>query len=40
MVYYAYMNREVSVWERVAGPVHILSTQHTFAERAVPLLMA
>jgi len=39
LVYYAYMNRETAVWERVAGPLHILNTQHTFAERATPLMI-
>ena len=39
LVYYAYMNRETSVWERVAGPLHILSPQHTFTERQAPLLL-
>lgn len=39
LVYYAYMNRDTAVWDRVAGPLHILNTQHTFAERAAPLMI-
>lgn len=35
LVYYAYMNREAPVWESVAGPMHVLATQHTYTERAV-----
>jgi hypothetical protein len=33
MVYYAYMNRPNAVWEQCTGPIHLLSTQHTFVER-------
>ena len=39
LVYYAYMNRDDSVWERVGGPVHVLSPHHTFAERPPALLL-
>lgn len=38
LVYYAYMGRDRSVWDRTAGPLHILNTHHTFCERA-PALM-
>lgn len=34
MVYYAYMNRTESVWNGCVGPLHVLGTQHTYAERA------
>ena len=33
MVYYVYMNRESPVWDRCVGSLHVLSTQHTYAER-------
>ena len=39
MVYYAYMNRDQAVWDRCSGPVHLLSTQHTFVERAPAILL-
>lgn len=39
IVYYAYMNREQPVWDRAPGPLHLLSTQHTFSERAPALLL-
>ena len=34
MVYYAYMNRVEPVWNLCVGPLHVLGTQHTYAERA------
>ncbi len=40
LVYYAYMNRDTSVWERASGSVHVLCPQHTFAERAPALLLS
>ena len=39
MVYYTFMNRDQSVWERSSGPVHLLSTQHSFSERPPALLL-
>lgn len=33
LVYYAYMGRRHSVWDRCSGPIHILNTQHTYTER-------
>jgi hypothetical protein len=39
LVYYAYMNRDTCVWEQAAGPLHILSPQHTYTERQAPLLL-
>ena len=33
MIYYAFMNQERSVWNEVPGPMHLLSTQHTYSER-------
>jgi hypothetical protein len=39
LVYYSYMCRRLSVWDRCAGPVHVLCTQHTYAERSPAMLM-
>ncbi len=39
MVYYTYMNRAHSVWENTPGPIHVLHTQHTYAERPPALLL-
>jgi hypothetical protein len=39
MVYYAYMGRNQPVWDRCAGPIHVLATQHTFVERAPAMLL-
>jgi len=39
LVYYAYMNRTSPVWDRCASPLHVLSTQHTYSERAPGLLL-
>jgi len=33
MVYHAFMDRQESVWPPSAGALHVLKTQHTFAER-------
>ncbi len=37
-VYNAFMGRAQSVWEKVTGPIHVLSVQHTFVERTTPAL--
>jgi hypothetical protein len=39
MIYYTYMNRASSVWDRVFGNVHLLGLQHTYAERSQALLL-
>jgi hypothetical protein len=39
LVYYAYMNRPHSVWDRCSGSISILNTQHTYTERAEPALL-
>lgn len=39
LIYYAYMGRTSSVWEYCPGAVHVLSPQHTFAERGPALLL-
>ena len=39
MIYYTYMNRTTSVWERSCGSVHLLSMQHTYADRGPALLL-
>ena len=33
MVYHAFMDRQEAVWPASAGALHVLKTQHTFAER-------
>ena len=33
LVYYVFMNRAEPFWSGVSGPLHVLNTQHTFAER-------
>lgn len=39
LVYYAFMNRDSSVWNRYSCPVHLLCTQHTYSERPPALLL-
>jgi hypothetical protein len=39
LVYYAYMARRLSVWDRCSGPLHILNTQHSFAQRAPAMVL-
>ncbi len=39
LVYYAFMNRDFAVWDRAAGPLHVLCPQHTFTERPPALLL-
>jgi hypothetical protein len=39
LVYYTFMNRSHSVWENAAGPINLLNTQHTYAERPPALLL-
>jgi len=39
LVYYAFMNRDTSVWDRSAGPLHVLCPQHTYTERPPALLL-
>jgi hypothetical protein len=39
-VYMAYMNRPRSVWNYYPGPLHVLSTHHTYIERtSEPIVM-
>jgi hypothetical protein len=40
MVYYSYMGREASVWNRGTGPLHVLNKIHTYAERREALLVS
>jgi hypothetical protein len=35
LVFYCYMNRSETVWSDAATPMHVLATQHTFAERQI-----
>jgi len=39
MIYYTFMNRTSSVWNATSGSVHLLTTQHTYAERGPALLL-
>jgi hypothetical protein len=39
LVYYTFMNRFASVWDRANGAVHILSPQHSFTERRDALVL-
>jgi hypothetical protein len=40
MVYYSYMSREASVWNRSAGPLHVLNKVHTYQQRREALLVS
>ena len=40
LVYFAYMGRTASVWHRCIGPIHLLSKQHSYAQRREALLAA
>ena len=39
LVYYAFMGRAHTVWDRCSGPIHVLGTQHTFTERSPAMLL-
>ena len=39
LVYYAFMGKDSAVWDRSSGPLHVLSTQHTFAERSPAVML-
>lgn len=39
MIYYTYMHRGSSVWERSTGAVHLLAMQHTHVDRGPALLL-
>lgn len=39
LLYYAFMNRDHSIWENCPGPVHVLAKQHTYVERGPSLLL-
>ncbi len=38
LVYFAYMNRDESVWTKCPGPLHLLMKQHSYATRPNQLL--
>lgn len=38
-VYYTHMDRLNPVWNKAAGPIHILAPQHTFCERPVEAIL-
>jgi hypothetical protein len=39
LIYHAYMGQRACAWNDTYGQLHILSTQHTYAERREPALM-
>ena len=40
LIYFAYMNRNSTVWERISGALHVLSTHHTYTlERSAALVL-
>jgi hypothetical protein len=39
LLFYTYMNREESVWNKVEGPLHVLAKQHTYTPDREPSLM-
>jgi hypothetical protein len=40
LVYFAYMQREVSVWCKSQGPLHLLVKQHSYTPRQMAQLLA
>ncbi len=40
MVYYTYMARDAGVWERSAGPLHVLHRVHSYAAKREALLVS
>lgn len=38
-VYYTFMGRDTAVWEYTQGPMHVLSTHHTYVERGPALVL-
>jgi hypothetical protein len=40
MVFYTYMGRDESVWNRSAGSLHVLGRVHTYTERREALLVS
>jgi hypothetical protein len=38
LVYFAYMGRDESVWQRCPGPVHLLVRQHSYSARQSQLM--
>jgi hypothetical protein len=40
LVYFAYMERDESVWTKCPGPLHLLVRQHSFTNRQTTSLMA
>ncbi|MFY9234771.1 MAG: hypothetical protein WAO58_09975 [Fimbriimonadaceae bacterium] len=39
LMFQTYMNWERPVWSSLAGPVHVLNTQHSFTERSSAVLL-
>lgn len=40
LVYHSYMGRDASVWNKSAGPFHVLNKVHTYIERREALLVS
>ena len=40
LVYYSYMGKDAEVWNRSAGPLHVLNRVHTYVERREALLVS
>ena len=38
-VFHAYLNQDSPIWIRLSGPIHVLSTTHTYADRPVDHLL-
>lgn len=38
-VFYSYMGRDRTIWTRTDLPLHVMCTQHTYAERGEALLL-
>jgi hypothetical protein len=38
-LYLTYMNRHRSIWNNFPGPVHVMSSQHTYVERDIEHLI-
>ena len=39
LIFHTYMNRNYPVWDRCILPLHLLNTQHSYAERREPALV-
>ena len=39
LIFYSYMHRRSTVWDRCVLPLHLLNTQHSYSERREPALV-